>query len=214
MPETPTKLGLYPRYEPKIFDDTSYPTTKKVIQGHDGSITLAYEDYRDDLLLELEKRIYNNIKVQYDENILSIKDYVPGLYRKTGITKQSIDNVLLSDFVDWLRLIGNLDYTDNDTYVDSNRFTYNYSKMSAPTGELLPGYWRAVYKFAYDTDTPHLTPWQMLGFTEEPTWWQSVYGPAPYTRDNLICGQIYRMVLFANLIDLLCLLKNMQDQTY
>jgi len=186
VPETPTKLGLYPRYEPKIFDDTSYPTTKKVIQGHDGSITLAYEDYRDDLLLELEKRIYNNIKVQYDENILSIKDYVPGLYRKTGITKQSIDNVLLSDFVDWLRLIGNLDYTDNDTYVDSNRFTYNYSKMSAPTGELLPGYWRAVYKFAYDTDTPHLTPWQMLGFTEEPTWWQSVYGPAPYTRDNLI----------------------------
>ena len=186
VPETPTKLGLYPKYEPKIFDDTSYPTTKKVIQGHDGSITLAYEDYRDDLLLELEKRIYNNIKVQYDENILSIKDYVPGLYRKTGITKQSIDNVLLSDFVDWLRLIGNLDYTDNDTYVDSNRFTYNYSKMSAPTGELLPGYWRAVYKFAFDTDTPHLTPWQMLGFTEEPTWWQSVYGPAPYTRDNLI----------------------------
>ena len=186
VPETPTKLGLYPKYEPKIFDDTSYPTTKKVIQGHDGSITLAYEDYRDDLLLELEKRIYNNIKVQYDENILSIKDYVPGLYRKTGITKQSIDNVLLSDFVDWLRLIGNLDYTDNDTYVDSNRFTYNYSKMSAPTGELLPGYWRAVYKFAFDTDTPHLTPWQMLGFTEEPTWWQSVYGPSPYTRDNLI----------------------------
>ena len=58
--------------------------------------------------------------------------------------------------------------------------------MSAPTGELLPGYWRAVYKFAFDTDTPHLTPWQMLGFTEEPTWWQSVYGPSPYTRDNLI----------------------------
>lgn len=189
VPETPTKLGLYPKYEPKIFDDTSYPTTKKVIQGHDGSITLAYEDYRDDLLLELEKRIYNNIKVSYDESILSIKDYVPGLYRQTGITKQSIDNVLLSDFVEWLRLVGNLDYTENDTYVDQNSFTYNYSKMSAPTGELLPGYWRAVYKHAYDTDTPHLTPWKMLGFTIEPTWWQSVYGPAPYTKDNLILWQ-------------------------
>ena len=133
------------------------------------------------MLLELEKRIYNNIKVKYDETIFSIKDYVPGLYRKTGITKESIDNVLLSDFVEWLRLVGNLDYTENDTYVDQNSFTYNYSKMSAPNGELLPGYWRAVYKYAYDTDTPHLTPWNMLGFTEEPTWWQSVYGPAPYT---------------------------------
>ena len=186
VPETPTKLGLYPKFEPKIYNDTSYPTTQKVIQGHDGSITLAYNDYRDDLILELEKRIYNNIKVQYDENILSIKDYVPGLYRKTGITKQSMDNVLLSDFVDWLRLIGNLDYTDNDIHADNDSFTFNYSSMSAPNGDLLPGYWRAVYKHAFDTDTPHLTPWQMLGFSEEPTWWQTVYGPAPYTKDNLI----------------------------
>ena len=38
VPETPTKLGLYPKFESKIFDDTSYPT-KKVIQGHDGQRT-------------------------------------------------------------------------------------------------------------------------------------------------------------------------------
>ena len=29
----------------------------------------------------------------------------------------------------------------------------------------------------------------MLGFSLEPTWWQEVYGPAPYTRDNLILWQ-------------------------
>ena len=28
--------------------------------------------------------------------------------------------------------------------------------------------------------------WEMLGFANEPAWWQSVYGPAPYTSDNLI----------------------------
>ena len=39
-----------------------------MIQGHDGSLVLSYGDYRDDLILELEKRIYNNIKI----NILSI----------------------------------------------------------------------------------------------------------------------------------------------
>ena len=26
----------------------------------------------------------------------------------------------------------------------------------------------------------------MLGFTVQPTWWNDVYGPAPYTKDNLI----------------------------
>ena len=189
VPETPTKLGLYPKYEPKIYTDTTYPESKKVIQGHDGSIILAYDDYRDDLILELEKRVYNNIKVAYDESIVGINDYNPGLYRSTGITKQSIDNVLLSDFVDWLRLVGNVDYTENDTHSDTNSFTFNYSSMSAPTGELLPGFWRAVYKFAYDTDRPNVAPWEMLGFTEQPTWWENKYGPAPYTKDNLILWQ-------------------------
>jgi hypothetical protein len=52
---TPTKLGLYPKYQPSKYLDTSYANGPvNVIQGHDGSITVAYDDYRDDLLLELE----------------------------------------------------------------------------------------------------------------------------------------------------------------
>ena len=97
---------------------------------------------------------------------------------KLVFTKQSMDNVLLSDFVDWLRLIGNLDY--NPTMIFMQTMTVLHQpipSMSAPNGDLLPCYWRAVYKHAFDTDTPHLTPWQMLGFSEEPTWWQTVYGP-------------------------------------
>ena len=31
------------------------PAITKVVQGHDGSIFVAYNDFRDDLLLELEK---------------------------------------------------------------------------------------------------------------------------------------------------------------
>jgi hypothetical protein len=59
---TPSKLGIFPAYEPKIYIDTSYLEPTKVIQGHDGSVVIAYNDYRDDLILELEKRIFNNIK--------------------------------------------------------------------------------------------------------------------------------------------------------
>ena len=38
----------------------------------------------------------------------------------------------------------------------------------------------------FDTDTPHVTPWEMLGFYIKPTWWETQYGPAPYTSDNLV----------------------------
>ena len=57
VPATPTKLGLYPSYEPAKFTDTTYITPVDVIQGHDGSITKAYGDFRDNLILELENRI-------------------------------------------------------------------------------------------------------------------------------------------------------------
>ena len=36
--------------------------------------------YRDDLILELEKRIYNNIKANYANNSLDLFDIIPGKY--------------------------------------------------------------------------------------------------------------------------------------
>jgi hypothetical protein len=186
VPPTPTKLGLYPRFNPSIYEDTTLITTRNVIQGHDGSILVAYDDYRDDLLLELEKRIYNNIKIEYDRNIRDIFDFVPGEYRSTGHQIKNIDDSVAGDFIKWNNLSGGPDYTDNYFYESANSFTYNYSFMLSPTGKQLPGFWRAVYKQAYDTDRPHTHPWEMLGFSEQPTWWTTVYGSAPYTSDNLI----------------------------
>ena len=61
--------------------------------------------------------------------------------------------------------------------------------MTSPKGARLPGYWRAIYKEAYDTDRPHTHPWETLGYTIEPTWWKTVYGPAPYTSENKILWQ-------------------------
>jgi hypothetical protein len=55
VPATPTKLGLYPKFTPAIFEDASYiDGPVNVIQGHDGSIMLAYDDFRDDIILEFE----------------------------------------------------------------------------------------------------------------------------------------------------------------
>ena len=185
IPPTPTKLGLYPKYQPAIITDDTYLTSQSVIIGHDGSKTIAYGDYRDNLLLELEKRIFNNIK-QSASDLLDIKDFVPSKYRNTKFTKQQIDDALIRDFIKWSESLGTVDYTTNSNWLETNSFTFNYSRMTGPNGEKLAGFWREVYQEAYDTDRPHTHPWEMLGFSIEPNWWQDVYGPAPYTSNNLI----------------------------
>ena len=184
-PPTPTKLGLYPKYLPTKFIDDTYLQPQEVIQGHDGSITIAFGDFRDDLLLELEKRIYNNLKVEYDTTLFDIHDYIPSEHRDTGLTQQQIDYTMLSDFVQWLQLVDS-DYTANTDYLRENPFTFNHQGMTDPSGNTVSGWWRAVYKHAYDTDRPHTRPWEMLGFTIKPNWWDEQYGEAPYTSNNLL----------------------------
>ena len=192
VPPTPTSMGLYKKYTPSKFVDDTYVEPRLVIQGHDGSITFAYGDFRDDLLLELEYRIYNNIKNQYDPAIFDIDAIVGGYYGTGLYTKSQLDQIVNQEFLKWIQNT-NINYTLN-TFLDTeNSFTYTYSNMADPTGtKNLPGYWRGVYKWFYDTDRPHTCPWEMLGFSEQPTWWVDVYGPAPYTSNNLILWEDIR----------------------
>ena len=190
IPPTPTKLGLYPKYIPEITVDDTYLEPKKIIIGHDGSKIIAYDDYRDDLILEIERRIYNNLKLDYDTSIFDIHEFIEGEYRDSDrIPRSNLDTAMIKDFASWLNVIGNEDYTSFAFYQRANTFTYNYSSMSSPDGKPLPGFWRAVYKNAYDTDHPHTHPWEMLGFSIKPDWWEDQYGPAPYTSNNLILWQ-------------------------
>ena len=188
VPPTPTKLGLYPKFEPSIYIDTTFQTPTKVIQGHDGSIVIAYDDFRDELLLELEKRIFNNIKVEYNTSLFDIHDFIGGEHRNTNVTRNAHNKVMLGDFVEWSNLV-ETDYTLHNFFERTNRFTFNHNGLDSPSGKSLPGFWRQIYKEAFDTDRPHTHPWEMLGFSIEPKWWRDVYGPAPYTRDNLILWQ-------------------------
>lgn len=186
IPPTPTSMGMYKKYTPMKFLDDTYQEPRWVIQGHDGSITAAFEDYRDDLLLELEYRIYNNIKQEYDINVFDIDKIVGGYYGVGLYKKSQLDNIVIQDFLKWIQNT-NINYTLNDYFDSENSFTYTYSNMSDPTKKIsLPGYWRGVYQWFYDTDRPHRCPWEMLGFSQQPDWWESVYGPAPYTSNNLI----------------------------
>ena len=186
IPPTPTSMGLYKKYTPMKFLDDTYQEPRYVIQGHDGSITAAYNDFRDDLLLELEFRIYNNIKQEYDSTVFDIDQILAGYYGVGEYTKSQLDSIVMQDFLKWIQNT-NINYTLNEFFDSENSFTYTYSNMTDPTKtKNIPGWWRGVYQHFYDTDRPHRCPWEMLGFSQQPDWWEDEYGSAPYTSNNLI----------------------------
>jgi hypothetical protein len=186
IPETPTKLGLYPKFTPMIYLDDTYQDPVYVIQGHDGSITPAFGDMRDDLLLEFEKRIYNNIKINYSKNVFDIFDHIPGKFRSSKYSHTEFTQILTRSFLKWAGA-NRVDFTTNDYFQVSNPFTWNYRIYNdSIDGERLTGTWRAIFDYFYDTYRPHTNPWEMLGFSEEPDWWQDRYGAPPYTGGNTV----------------------------
>lgn len=184
IPETPTKLGLYPKFVPEKFVDDTYRQEINVIRGHDGSLTPAFDDYRDQFLIELERRIYNNIKLSNNTTFAEIYSVLPGKFRNSDYTIDEMNQILGRGFLSW---VGNnqLEFNLNNSFESSDAFTWNYSSFNDKLdSESLPGSWRACYNYFYDTDAPHLRPWEMLGFSVKPSWWEDYYGPAPYTGGN------------------------------
>jgi len=185
VPNTPTKLGLYPKYRPEIFVDPDYVDPTTVIQGHDGSITVAFGDIRDQVLLEFETRIFNNLKNDGNPPPLVIEDVLPGFFRTTDYTSSEINQILGEEFLTWVGY-NKVDY-NTQNYIPGNEFTYNYSQAGNKLNDAsLLGAWRGIYRYFYDTLAPNISPWEMLGFSEQPDWWENRYGPAPYTSDNLV----------------------------
>jgi len=185
-PNTPTKLGLYPAFIPQVITQRTSGGMVQVTQGHDGSITPLFNDIRDQVLLEFETRIYNNLKLDGNPVPLTIEDVLPGQFRDTGFSYAEITNILNQDFLSYVGA-NKLDYRTQNFRAD-NEFTWNYSSAQNKLNnkENLPGAWRGINRYFYDTEQPQYTPWEMLGFSKKPLWWEDKYGPAPYTGDNLV----------------------------
>jgi len=185
VPNTPTKLGLYPSWIPEIITVQATNGTQQVIRGHDGSITPIFGDVRDQVLLNFETRIFNNLKLDGNPVPLTAADVIPGEFRNTGYSYQTVMGILGQSFLSYVSW-NKLDYNAQQ-YNAANQFSYNYSSaQSKISNQNLPGAWRSVNRWFYDTEQPQSTPWEMLGLTQKPTWWEITYGPAPYTADNLV----------------------------
>lgn len=198
VPNTPTKLGLYPKFIPQVILDQNYTVPTYFICGHDGSFTKLYGDYdpntdtlidfRDQVLLEFEKRIYNNLKLS---TVLPIQEFeiIPGFFRTIDYPYNDWLTIYSESFLDWIGK-NRLDYK-TQLYQSNDKFTYNYYQSGNKLNNqpIDQGYWRGIYLYFYDTSTPNETPWQMLGYKNQPIWWENRYGPKPYTSDNIVLWQ-------------------------
>jgi hypothetical protein len=197
VPNTPTKLGLYPATIPNVTLDTSYTPETYFIVGHDGSFNKLYgtynsttntlTDYRDQVLLEYETRVYNNLKLSTTVPAGSYQGVViPGFFRTTDYAYNEFLQIYSELFLNWVGQ-NRINYK-TQFYNKSNQFSYNYRDSGNKINRepIEQGYFRGTYLYFYDTSTPNETPWEMLGLANQPTWWTTRYGPAPYTSDNLV----------------------------
>lgn len=187
IPSTPTKVGTWGAYVPRIELDATYVSPTNVIIGHDGSKTIAYGDYRDRLLLDLETRIYNSLQTRYrtEYNIpVRIESVLSGAFRQTRYTRDEFLEITESYINKWSAK-NRANYRVNDwptaslsTPVADLWKLYNYRRAVTTTGAAtdLPGNWKGIFQYYYDTYYPDTRPWEMLGFSTKPEWWEVEYG--------------------------------------
>ena len=185
IPPTPTKLGLFPATTPVTYVDATYATsTVNCIIGHDISRMTIYNDYRDNIILEFEKRVYNNIKVKNDNDIFNTFTAQPGAFRSKNYTLEDLNRLLETEFSKWAGQY-NIDTSSNTGYRGTNYRTWNHiNSVDRIFNEPKTGSWKALFRYFYDSFQPNNLPWQMLGFIRPPNWWVSEYGVGPYTSSN------------------------------
>jgi hypothetical protein len=185
IPATPSYLGILPSYVPAIINQDG----DSLLQCHDGSLRVLHGDIRDDIMLFLEKKIYDSIPVSFkaEDNGFTLSEYISG-YASISIPSQfsrdDLITILGPRFESWA-VRRKVNYRTNVYFSSADPFTWNYSSIIDKNGRNFDGHWRGIYRHVYGTDRPHLRPWEILGFGDKPSWWESKYGPMPYTSGNV-----------------------------
>jgi hypothetical protein len=154
------------------------------------SVEVRINDVRDRAMMALEQAIYQSIPPKFRgeeyRGFELTSAWVDGCYRfsgEVGYTLDEFTRIITPMFLRWAQK-NSLDYRAHDAYEQSDPFSWNYNSTLDRYGRNVPGNWRGIYRWYFDTDRPHIAPWEMLGFSEKPSWWEDEYGAAPYTSGN------------------------------
>ena len=184
IPASLAKIGLSPVYQPEIYADTSYADVKHFLYRHDGTryyledgvdINNYPNNTIDQLLYEYEKAVWSSIAydIEHNNNASLLEDQ-PGYFRSGRYAWSEIRTVVNAEALTWLAE-NNIFVMPNSAYEETDPFTLVYQIGSGDDATTMTGSWRAVYKYLYDTDRPHSHPWEMLGYTIKPFWWDAYY---------------------------------------
>jgi hypothetical protein len=98
----------------------------------------------------------------------------PGSY---DYTINEFQAVVRREYERWVITAGLNPYVNAD-FDGSDPFTWNYSSAG------VEGHWRGIYRRIYGTDRPHSHPWEVWGYSIEPSWWRTVYVPTSTAADG------------------------------
>lgn len=144
---------------------------------------------KDLALLSFEQMYYDSAMVELRSQrrpVFDIKEFTPSKFRTTEYTRAEYLAIARPIFERWVTKTS-LKYRANTNYDETNQFTWNFSGLVDIDGQAVPGFWRGIYQHYFDTDRPHTHPWEMLGFTSKPQWWDGAYSWTDATqRQNLI----------------------------
>ena len=215
IPATATRLGITQSFQPTVYFDTAFNTPRLTIQTHDGARIVMVDNQGEQLgtilhnlssttnpeqltnpvaaaWLQFELNMFNNLPAAYSNSEASlafnIKTYTPGKWRTSDYTRDEYIQLQRGSFDKWV-VNNQVDYQSNTGYNAQDPFSFNYRSVTDRDGNPIPGHWQGIYRWFYDTDRPHLCPWEMLGFSQEPNWWTAQYGNAPYTSGNTAMWQ-------------------------
>jgi hypothetical protein len=183
IPASLTKIGLAPVYMPEILEDTTTPG-KYFMHRHDGT-RFFLEDGVDtnnypantveQLLYEYELAVWSSITRDIKTNrFRNYIETIPGYFRLLDKGLGAVRQIMLNETKQWLNQ-NNLFLMANNDYDVNNGFTYIYKLGTGEDVYSVTGSWRLIYQFLFDTDRPHTHPWEMLGYTLKPDWWDASY---------------------------------------
>ena len=182
IPASLAKIGLSPVFMPEIIEDTTTPG-KFFMYRHDGTryyledgVTDFYpNNLVEQLLYEYELAVWSSISNDIqNNNFRSYVENIPGYFRSMDRGLLSVNQIMLNETKQWLNQ-NNLFIMPNDNYDVDNGFTYIYRLGTGEDVYSITGSWRLIYQFLFDTDRPHTHPWEMLGYTLKPSWWDANY---------------------------------------
>lgn len=185
IPASVVRLGFKGAIRPGIQTESWGDYSKKVIVRHDGSRIAMFgvdeEDPRNQIILELENRIYNGCITKYPLS----NDWYPVENRAWNVNMVPATESVVRAQLEWFAL-NNINYRERNDYVNIDPWTWNYSGKS----------WKKLYVDMFNTYELDKAPWVALGYTyAKPDWWDTHYSWTNVTKRAALEYALYHGII-------------------